>query len=81
MAKFIIDSTVTFAQFYNDHVVIVQLDNGNVMIASTASPYFCFELEAPEIEDVVRQKVEAAFALYNEAKQTIHAKQQSAREK
>jgi len=67
MADDILTATIAFAQ----------LDNGHIVAASTASPYFCFEAAD---EEAAKRKVEAALAFYVQAKRTIRAKQQPQRE-
>ena len=63
-----IDATIAFAR----------LNNGNVVAASTACPYFC--MEAAD-EDTARRKVEEAIAFYIEAKQVLRSQQRPATER
>ena len=64
----IVEATIAFAR----------LDNGHVIAASTASPYFCFEAED---EEAAKRKVEEAIAFYADAKRQIRQKQQPTKER
>jgi predicted RNase H-like HicB family nuclease len=52
-------------------VGLAQREDGKYIAASTASPYFCFEAET---EAAVKQKVEAALAIYIEVKKSARSR-------